>query len=53
VKVVTNPSRWRRWLERIRLAVIDRLTHMGGPDMAPQTPQRSAGPGTAGALLET
>jgi hypothetical protein len=25
---------------------------MGGPEMAPQTPQRSAGPGEAGARLD-
>jgi len=25
---------------------------MGGPDMAPQTPQRSSRPGGAGALLD-
>lgn len=31
-----------------------RLTtdHMGGPDMAPRTPQRSERPGFPGALLE-
>jgi len=25
VKVITNPSRWTRWLSRIRAAVIGRL----------------------------
>ncbi|HEV8617524.1 MAG TPA: branched-chain amino acid ABC transporter ATP-binding protein/permease [Methylomirabilota bacterium] len=34
----------KRWLRR--------SDHMGGPDMAPQTPQRSGHPGEAGASLD-